>query len=161
MKASLALALAVTVTAAPAGPALAGARTADTEARVQSLASQLRCPVCQNLSVRDSPSSVAASFRVRIRELVRAGKSDREIKEFFVARYGDWILLAPPRRGIAVLVWVLPALTLLGGLAAVALAVRRWTLTGGRLAAAGRERPEQMERARRRLEQLEREGGSA
>lgn len=112
-----------------AAPSSAGGRPADTEVerRTAALAAELRCPVCQNLSVKDSPSDVAASFRARIRELVRAGNSDEEVREFFVARYGEWILLSPPKRGIALAVWLAPLLSVFGGLALAGLAVARWT----------------------------------
>lgn len=104
------------------------------ERRVAALGAEIRCPVCQNLSVKDSPSEVAASFRSRIRELVRAGKSDAEIKAFFVARYGDWILLSPPKRGIGLAVWLAPAFAIGLGLGVAAIAVTRWTRRGRELA---------------------------
>lgn len=100
------------------------------ERRVAALGAQLRCPVCQNLSVQDSSSDVAASFRARIRELVSAGRSDDEIKAFFVARYGEWILLSPPKRGIGLAVWLGPALAIGLGLAAAVAAIVRWTRRG-------------------------------
>ncbi|MGH3032529.1 MAG: cytochrome c-type biogenesis protein, partial [Gaiellaceae bacterium] len=131
----LALALAASLVASPA--AAADLSPQEVQRRADAVASELRCPVCQQLSVKDSPSDVAATFRKRIRELVVEGRSDEEIKRFFVARYGEWILLSPPRRGIGLVVWLLPALVLAGGLAAVALAVRRWTRRGRRLAAVG------------------------
>ncbi|MGH3113282.1 MAG: cytochrome c-type biogenesis protein, partial [Gaiellaceae bacterium] len=76
-----------------ASPSWAGGRPGEQEVdrRVAALTAELRCPVCQNLSVKDSPSDVAASFQARVRELVRAGKSDAEVMDFFVARYGEWI----------------------------------------------------------------------
>ncbi|MGH2950104.1 MAG: cytochrome c-type biogenesis protein [Solirubrobacteraceae bacterium] len=153
--AALLVALALVSIAAPS-PAAAAPSRADIERRVEVIAAQLRCPVCQNLSVRDSPSDVAATFRARIRELVRAGRSDEEIRAFFVARYGDWILLSPPRRGIAILVWLAPAALLAAGLATVALAVRRWTARGRRLDAARTLDPDAVTRARERLDALER-----
>lgn len=100
------------------------------ERRVASIGAELRCPVCQNLSVNDSPSEVAESFRARIRELVRAGKSDSEIKTFFVSRYGSWILLSPPKRGIGLAVWLAPALAIALGLAAALTSIVRWTRRG-------------------------------
>ena len=148
--------------AALAAPALAGERPSSSardgvSERVSALAGELRCPVCQNLSVRDSPSGVAASFRARIRELVLEGRSDQEVRDFFVARYGEWILLSPPRRGIGLLVWVAPALVIALGLGAVALAVSRWTRRARAAAAVAAEDPAALARARARLEHLERE----
>jgi cytochrome c-type biogenesis protein CcmH/NrfF len=107
------------------------------ERRTAALAAQLRCPVCRQLSVRDSPSKVARTLCVRIRELVASGRSDEEVRDFFVARYGDWNLLSPPRRGTGLLVWMLAPALLLGGLLLVVVAVRRWTARGALLAQAG------------------------
>jgi cytochrome c-type biogenesis protein CcmH len=152
---TLLLLVALTPAAAPS-PAVAEPSRAAVERRVAAIAAQLRCPVCQNLSVRDSPSDVAAAFRARIRELVRAGRSDEEIRAFFVARYGEWILLSPPRRGIGIVVWLAPALLLSAGLATVALAVRRWTNRGRRLDAAADLDADAMARARAHLAALER-----
>lgn len=121
----LALVLLAAFAAAPAWGA--APRDEEVERRVSALAAELRCPVCQNLSVNDSPSDVAASFRARIRELVRAGKSDQEVKDFFVARYGEWILLSPPKQGIGLAVWLTPMLAVLAGLALAAITVVRWT----------------------------------
>lgn len=78
------------------------------EARVQVLAKQLRCAVCQGLSIADSPSSMARAQLEMVRELVSEGKSDDEVVEYFVARYGDWVLLEPPVRGVNLLVWAGP-----------------------------------------------------
>ena len=97
------------------------------ETRASAIAAQLRCPVCQNLSVKDSPSTVAAAFGSRIRELVEQGRSDAEIRRFFVERYGEWILLSPPKHGIALGVWLAPLVILGVGLLAAGFAVSRWS----------------------------------
>ena len=142
-----------------AQPAFAAAQPASpVDRRVDALAAELRCPVCQQLSVKESPSKVAASFRKRIRELVEAGLSDEEVRRFFVARYGEWILLSPPRHGIGLWVWLAPVLLLTIGLAIVVVAVRRWTLRSRRLAAVAAERPEALISARAALARLEDEG---
>jgi cytochrome c-type biogenesis protein CcmH len=83
------------------------------EARVQALGKQLRCAVCQGLSVADSPASMARAQLDTVRALVSEGKSDLEIRDYFVARYGEWVLLAPPKHGLNWLVWLGP-LGLLG-----------------------------------------------
>ncbi len=85
------------------------------EARVQTLGKELRCAVCQGLSVADSPSSMARAQLDKIRELVSAGKSDQEVREYFVARYGEWVLLQPKAEGFNLFVWLGPVVLLLGG----------------------------------------------
>src|SRR5215471_4889472 len=85
------------------------------EARVQKLGKQLRCAVCQGLSIADSPASMARAQLDKVRELVAAGKSDDEIYSYFVERYGEWVLLQPRAAGINWLVWLGPALLIIGG----------------------------------------------
>ena len=97
------------------------------EQLVYDVAAELRCVVCQNLSVADSPSEMAAQMRGIVRERLAAGESPAEVRAYFVARYGDWILLAPPRRGFTLLVWVVPYVAALLGIALVAVLVTRWT----------------------------------
>lgn len=106
-------------------PALS-AEPPDLEERVRSIAQELRCVVCQNLSVADSPSELAKQMRDVVREQLRQGKSPDEIKAYFVSKYGDWVLLAPPRRGFSLLVWVLPFVAAAAGLVLVVVALRRW-----------------------------------
>ena len=97
---------------------------------VREIALQLRCPVCQNLSVGDSPSELANEMRGLIREQLQAGKSRAEVMEYFVERYGEWILLAPPKRGFNLVVWVLPFVLIPVGGVAVYLGARRWVRHG-------------------------------
>lgn len=88
-------------------------RSAATDAeRVQSLSAQLRCPDCQSLSVAESRTQAAAGIRAEVARQVADGRSDDQIRSFFVASYGEWILLAPPDP----LVWWLPVAGLLAGL---------------------------------------------
>ena len=101
--------------------------TAVSEETVHQVATQLRCVVCQNLSVADSPSEMAGQMRAIIRERLAAGESPDEVQRYFVQRYGEWILLSPPRRGFNLLVWLLPLAFVIAGLAVVAFLVRRWT----------------------------------
>lgn len=95
------------------------------EARVQALGKQLRCPMCQGLSIADSNSSAARAQMDKVRELVAAGKSDPEIRDYFTSRYGEWALLDPPASGMNLLVWVLPLALLVGGGFAIARTLRR------------------------------------
>lgn len=84
------------------------------ETRVRELAKTLRCPVCQSESILDSRAPTAREMMVILREMAEAGKSDAEITAFFRDRYGDFVMLAPPKHGAGRLVWALP-LVLLGG----------------------------------------------
>jgi cytochrome c-type biogenesis protein CcmH len=110
-------------TAAPAQPP--AVRVDDQQ--VYAVASELRCVVCQNLSVADSPSEMATQMRAIVRERLAAGETPAQVRQYFVERYGDWILLAPPRRGFTLLVWVAPVAAVLVGLGLATLLVRRWT----------------------------------
>jgi cytochrome c-type biogenesis protein CcmH len=85
------------------------------EARVQQLGKELRCAVCQGLSVADSPSSMARAQLDKIRELVADGKTDQQVRDYFVARYGEWVLLQPKAEGFNWFVWLGPVALLLGG----------------------------------------------
>jgi cytochrome c-type biogenesis protein CcmH len=100
------------------------------EARTRAVASVLRCPVCQGESIQDSPSDIAREMRAVIRDQLAAGMSEAEVKAYFVERYGEWVLLAPPARGFNLLLYIVPGLALVGGGAAVAIMARRWTRRG-------------------------------
>jgi cytochrome c-type biogenesis protein CcmH len=83
--------------------------------RVNSIAAELRCPVCQNLSVADSPSELARQMRAEIGRRLRLGQSKEQIDGFFIAKYGRWILLTPDAGGIGLFVWLAPALAIAAG----------------------------------------------
>lgn len=95
------------------------------EARARAIAAELRCLVCQNQSIDDSDAPLAKDLRVLVREQLRAGKSDAEVKAFVHSRYGDFVLLRPPLRAGTLLLWVAPLLALLAGAVAVFVAARR------------------------------------
>jgi len=118
----VAVAIAAVVLGGTATPA-AGKPGLDEQARA--IAARLRCPVCQNESVADSPSELAAQMRQLIRTRLEQGEAPEEIIAYFVSRYGDWILLDPPRRGIGWLVWLAPGILLLAGIAAAVRFLRR------------------------------------
>jgi cytochrome c-type biogenesis protein CcmH len=86
---------------------------AEKEARVMRLGKQLRCAVCQGVSIADSPASMARAQLDKVRELVAEGKSDEEIYAYFIDRYGEWVLLEPTKGGLNAVLWVGP-LALLG-----------------------------------------------
>ena len=106
------------------------------EARTSSVAAQLRCPVCQGLSIQDSPSELAQQMRSLARDQLAQGKTPDEVKAYFVSKYGEWILLAPKARGFNLLAYAVPVLVVIVGGVVIALAVRRWTSPTGGLPAA-------------------------
>src|SRR6185503_2660246 len=113
---------------------VAAAPVSDEE--VHAIASELRCVVCQNLSVADSPSEMARQMRDLIRERLTAGDRPAEVKAYFVQRYGDWVLLAPPARGLNLLLWLSPFAAVAVGLAVVATLASRWRRRAPREASA-------------------------
>jgi cytochrome c-type biogenesis protein CcmH len=90
------------------------------------IASQLRCVVCQNLSVADSPSDMAQQMRAIVRERLAMGENREQVMRYFVDRYGEWILLAPERRGFNLLVWLFPVVAVVAGLSIAAVMITRW-----------------------------------
>jgi cytochrome c-type biogenesis protein CcmH len=104
------------VVGAPKGPPLSGAAL---EERTEEVGGLLRCPVCQGLSVADSPATMATNMKSRVRELLAAGYDEEQVLAYFERSYGEFVRLDPPRRGINWLVWLAPPLALLGGLAVV------------------------------------------
>jgi cytochrome c-type biogenesis protein CcmH len=113
------------VAAAAVFAGLGGGGPATIEDRAQAIASGLRCPVCQNLSVADSPSRLAGEMRSDIEAQLRAGRTDQQVQDFFVARYGEWVLLDPARKGLNLIPWTFPIAAALGGAAIWVAIVRR------------------------------------
>jgi cytochrome c-type biogenesis protein CcmH len=83
--------------------------------RVDRISAELRCPVCQGLSVQDSPSETARSMRALVAQRVAEGRTDDEIRAEFRASYGDWILLSPALFSASGLVWLAPLATVVLG----------------------------------------------
>lgn len=94
------------------------------EARARALSAELRCLVCQNESIDESRAPLAHDLRILIRQHIAAGESNREIKAYLVARYGDFILLKPPVKLETLLLWGAPILILIGGGGAILLSLR-------------------------------------
>jgi cytochrome c-type biogenesis protein CcmH len=124
------------------------------EQTVHEVASQLRCVVCQSLSVADSPSETANQMRGIIRERLAAGESPEQVRAYFVTKYGDWILLSPPRSGFTLLVWVVPFVALAIGLVLVVVTVRRWSRVP-QSAAPSQIDPAVRERIRREMSEMD------
>lgn len=100
-------------------------RSAAEETRFRALATSLRCVMCQNESLADSNAPIAHDLRREILELMRAGKSDAQIRNYLVARYGEFVLYAPRVEPATWLLWFGPPLLLLIGLVTVIAIVRR------------------------------------
>ena len=110
------------VVGAPRGTALSGPAL---DARTEEVGALLRCPVCQGLSIADSPATMASKMKARVRELLAAGYDEEQILSYFERSYGEFVRLEPARRGINWLVWLAPPMALLGGLAVVRRTMRR------------------------------------
>lgn len=108
----------------PDSAVVTGARLDELTARV---ASKLRCPVCRNQSVLESSSTLAREMQAEIKRRLARGESPEEVKAYFVSRYGEWVLLKPRAEGINLVVYLFPALVLLGGGLLAWRLVRRWT----------------------------------
>ena len=100
-------------------------RSAAEETRFRALATSLRCVMCQNETLADSSAPIAHDLRREILELMRTGKSDAQIRDYLVARYGEFVLYAPRVEPTTWLLWFGPLLLLLIGLGTVIVIVRR------------------------------------
>lgn len=112
MTAVLLLVLALPAYANEAAPA---AQDPVLEQRVMRLAADLRCLVCQNQSIADSQADLAIDLKNQVRSQMQAGKSDAEIREYMVARYGDFVLYKPPLKSTTALLWAGPFVLLVAG----------------------------------------------
>jgi cytochrome c-type biogenesis protein CcmH len=98
---------------------------AQLQARYEALTHELRCMQCQNNSIADSPVFLAADLRKQVAEQLIAGKSDDEIRDYMVQRYGDVILFKPPLNASTAWVWFAPLIALVGGVVVAVVIVRR------------------------------------
>ncbi|GAA3137395.1 cytochrome c-type biogenesis protein CcmH [Kribbella aluminosa] len=108
--------------------------------RAYTLESRLRCPVCKQVSIAESPSETAASMRRIVADQIAAGRSDEQIITYFEDRYGVWVLLDPPPRGGTLLLWLLPVIAAVIGLAVTLTRARHAHAPTEELSAAERHR---------------------
>ena len=124
---ALALCLAAVLKATPAADAPTVAPDPVLEARVMSLAAELRCLVCQNQTIADSNADLAVDLRNQVREMLRRGQTPEQVLEFMTARYGDFVLYRPPLAAKTLLLWFGPGLMLVAGLSVLLMVLRRRT----------------------------------
>ena len=110
--------------AASAADAVPTEKDAVVASRVVKLSEKLRCLVCQNQTIADSNADLAEDLRRQIREQIAAGRSDAQILDYMVARYGDFVLYEPPLKPTTVLLWAGPALLLVIGFVVLARVLR-------------------------------------
>jgi cytochrome c-type biogenesis protein CcmH len=121
---ALVVALAAFVPAAAAADAVPTETDPVKSARAVRLTSELRCLVCQNQTIADSNAELAVDLRRQVREQVSAGKSDQEIIDYMVDRYGDFVLYRPPMKGTTLLLWGGPVLLLAIGIGVIVVVLR-------------------------------------
>lgn len=139
-RADMVLLLATAVVVVSIALAAVASPSADLDGRARAIDAQLRCPTCQGLSIADSPATSATQMRAIVREQLAGGASDDEVRAFFVARYGRWILLDPPLGGPDLALWLAPIVIIAIGTTVVvrrarargrAELPRRWTALAG------------------------------
>lgn len=99
-----------------------------TEIRVNDLSSELRCLVCQNQTIADSNAELAVDLKNQVRDMVVEGRSDMEIMDYMVERYGDFVLYRPPVKSVTVFLWAGPFLFLALGLIVLVVTLRKRNL---------------------------------
>ncbi len=114
-RSDLLLAVLAALALASVGWAAIAPRGMSVDARAAQIEAGLRCPVCQGLSIADSPSQTAQQMRAVVRQQLVAGASDDAVRGYFVARYGRWILLTPAPSGLGLSLWLAPGLLLVAG----------------------------------------------
>ena len=117
------------------------------ETRARTLSRELRCMVCQNQSIDDSDAPLARDLRLLVRERIAAGDSDRQVLNFLVARYGEFVLLKPPLEEHTLILWFLTPVVLIGGGAGLWLYNRkRWASRSDDIAALTPEEEKRLEK---------------
>lgn len=106
----------------PQGRPLAGSTL---DAKTREVASLIRCPVCQGMSIADSPAEMAINMKHQVRALLERGYTEDQILDYFVRSYGQFVLLKPAFRGVNALVWILPILALAIGVVIVVSKVKK------------------------------------
>jgi cytochrome c-type biogenesis protein CcmH len=101
------------------------------ETRARQLSAELRCLVCQNQSIDDSDAPLARDLRLVVRDKLKGGATDQEVRDFLVARYGEFVLLKPSFSGKNIILWLAPFAVLLAGGAVVWINARRRAATAG------------------------------
>ena len=91
------------------------AQNAAEEARVQALGKQIRCPICEGLSITESSTDFARSMLLEVKDRVKQGQTDQTIRDYFVSKYGRKVLLEPPKSGADLIVWGAPLVILFAG----------------------------------------------
>lgn len=99
--------------------------TPEQEQRFRYLIEELRCPKCQNQSISDSDADIARDMRAQVAEMLREGRSDEEIVQFFVTRYGDFVTYKPPVNAETMILWAGPGVVFVIGLVLVVVQIRR------------------------------------
>ena len=107
------------------------------DARTQRVASQLKCLICQGESVADSPSTLAQQMRISIRQQLQSGRSEQDVIQYFVQRYGSRIVWSPPWQGFYLLAWLVPIAFLLSGIGLILLLLREWRSNVGNIVGTG------------------------
>ncbi|MDA8284026.1 MAG: cytochrome c-type biogenesis protein [Acidimicrobiales bacterium] len=120
------LAMALAVGGTLGYDALASGHALTLDQKVAAIASQVRCPSCQDETADDSTTQTAAAVRATIRQRLLAGQNQGEIEAYLESRYGPGILLRPPAGGLTGLVWVLPVAAVVAALGGLAVAFHRW-----------------------------------
>nr|WP_024965230.1 cytochrome c-type biogenesis protein [Pantoea sp. IMH] len=103
--------------------------SADQEQQYRHLTQSLRCPKCQNNSIADSNSMIAADMRLKVYELLQTGQTPEQVKQYMVARYGNFVTYDPPVMASTLILWAGPVLFVIAGALVIILRSRRRQLT--------------------------------